>query len=82
MKVSDLIELLQMENQDAEVHFQYNYGDHWRTQVAPTVDRVETGFVKYSDYHRMHKLVDDEDFDCDEETGEPIVEGQEVVLIG
>ena len=82
MQVKELIELLQMEDQDAEVHFQYNYGDHWRTQVAPTVDRVETGFVKYSDYHRMHKLVDDEDFDCDEETGEPIVEGKEVVLIG
>ena len=82
MQVKELIELLKMEDQDAEVHFTYNYGDHWRTQVAPTVDRVETGFVKYSDYHRMHKLVDDEDFDCDEETGEPIVEGKEVVLIG
>lgn len=82
MKVSELIELLQMENQDAEVHFSYNYGDHWRTQVAPTVDNVETGFVKYSDYHRMHKVVDDEDFDCDEDTGEPVVEGTEVVILG
>ena len=49
MKVSDLIELLKMEDQDAEVHFQYNYGDHWRTQVAPKVDSVHEGFVIDSD---------------------------------
>jgi hypothetical protein len=32
------------------------------------VDRVDEGVVEYSDYHRMDKMVDDED--CyDEETG-------------
>ncbi len=81
MKVSELIELLQMEDQDAEVHFSYNYGDHWRTQVAPTVDSVETGYVKFSDYHRMPKVVDNDDFDYDDE-GEPVVEGQQVVILG
>ena len=81
MKVSELIELLQMENPDAEVHFQYNYGDHWRTQVAPTVDSVEVGYVTYSDYHRMPKVVDNDDFDYDED-GEPEVEGNEVVILG
>lgn len=81
MKVAELIELLQMENPEAEVHFSYNYGDHWRTQVAPTVDSVEVGYVKFSDYHRMHKVVDEEDFDCDEDTGEPVVEGTEVVVL-
>lgn len=75
MKVSELIELLKMENQDAEVHFTYNYGDHWRTQVAPTVDQVYEGQVKYSDYHRMHKVVD---HDYDDEPSED----QAVVLIG
>ena len=49
MRVEDLIAELQLMPQDAEVHFQYNYGDHWRTQVAPTVDSVELGLVKYSD---------------------------------
>ena len=68
MKVRRLIEQLQFMNPDAEVHFSYNYGDHWRTEVAPTVDRVDEGVVEYSDYHRMDKMVDDED--CyDEETG-------------
>ena len=81
MLVRDLIELLQMEDQDAEVHFQYNYGDHWRTQVAPKVDEVMVGYVKYSDYHRMDKLVSEDDFDYDD-NGDPVVEGQQVVLIG
>jgi hypothetical protein len=81
MKVSELIELLQMESPDAEVHFSYNYGDHWRTQVAPTVDSVETGFVKYSDYHRMHKVTEDDD-DIYLEDGERDEDIKEVVLIG
>ena len=81
MKVSELIELLQMESPDAEVHFSYNYGDHWRTQVAPTVDSVETGYVKYSDYHRMHKVTEDED-DIYLEDGERDEDIKEVVLIG
>lgn len=80
MKVAELIELLQMEDQDAEVHFSYNYGDHWRTQVAPTVDSVETGYVKYSDYHRMDKVVDEDDFEYDD-NGEPEVEGTQVVIL-
>jgi hypothetical protein len=81
MKVSELIELLQMESPDAEVHFSYNYGDHWRTQVAPTVDSVETGYVKYSDYHRMHKVTEDDD-DIYLEDGERDEDIKEVVLIG
>ena len=65
MKVADLIEELKYMPQDAEVHFSYNYGDHWRTQVAPTVDNVFLGRVVYSDYHRMPKLVDEDDEDQD-----------------
>ena len=41
-----------------------------------------TGRVTYSQYHSMDKVVDEEDFDYDEETGEPVVEGTEVVLLG
>ena len=64
MKVSELIEMLEEMDQDAEVHFAYNYGDHWRTEVAPKVDRVDEGAVEYSDYHRMDKLVDEDDEDA------------------
>ncbi len=73
MKVSELIKMLQSQNQDAEVHFTYNYGDHWRTRVAPTVDRVSVGFVEYSDYHNMDKIVYEEDFEDDVELREVVV---------
>ena len=78
MLVADLIEELKHMPQDAEVHFQYNYGDHWRTQVAPTVDSVEMGLVKYSQYHSMDKVVEP---DWDNEDADD-VEGKPVVLLG
>ena len=59
MNVKELIEQLQSMNPEAEVHFTYNYGDHWRTKVAPTVDEVFEGLVKRSDYHGMDKLMDE-----------------------
>ena len=75
MLVKELIEQLEGMNQDAEVHFAYNYGDHWRTEVAPRVDRVDEGAVVYSEYHRMDKMLDDDgDVEFDEETGEEIVD--------
>ena len=66
MQVKDLIEQLRSMNPDAEVHFSYNYGDHWSTQVAPTVDTVDEGLVKYSDYHRMDRLMDEDEMIEDE----------------
>jgi len=71
MKVRDLIEELGYMDQDAEVHFAYNYGDHWRTEVAPKVDRVDEGKVVYSEYHRMDKIMEDEyDIEFDDEGNE------------
>ena len=66
MTVQELIEQLSQMNPEAVVHYSYNYGDHWRTQVAPEVSEVYEGRVKYSEYHRMPKLAD-EDYD-DEDT--------------
>ena len=81
MKVKDLIERLSGLDAEAEVHFSYNYGDHWRTKVAPTVDLVEEGIVEYSDYHRMDKLVDDED--CYDDDSGDFKEGfRQVVVLG
>lgn len=73
MLVKELIESLKYMDQDAEVHFSYNYGDYWRTEVAPAVGRVDEGAVVYSEYHRMDKMVEDEG-DFDEETGEERVD--------
>ena len=81
MKVSELVDLLKYYDQNSEVHFSYNYGDHWRTQVAPAVRDVTEEVVKYSDYHRMDKLVDDED--CyDEDTGDYKADVRKVVVLG
>ena len=80
LTVKELIEQLQFMDQDAYVHFSYNYGDHWRTQVAPVVCSVSEGFVEHSDYHRMDKLVDECDV-YDEETGERDENARRVVVI-
>ena len=66
MQVFQLIERLMDLDPNAEVHFSYNYGDHWSTQVAPAVDTVDEGLVKYSDYHRMDRLMDEDDMYEDE----------------
>jgi hypothetical protein len=79
MKVKDLIELLEGYDTEAEVHFAYGYGDHWRTTVAPKVTQVFEGAVVYSDYHRMDKLADT-DFE-DEEPGNPDENARRVVVI-
>jgi hypothetical protein len=81
MLVKELIESLKYMDQDAEVHFSYNYGDHWRTEVAPKASRVNEGIVAYSDYHRMDKLVEDEEDCYDEETGNFKDEVRRVVVI-
>ena len=61
MQVFQLIEQLMDLDPNAEVHFSYNYGDHWRTEVAPRVGSVLEGMVKYSEYHRMDKLLDEDE---------------------
>jgi hypothetical protein len=79
MKVRDLIEQLGHMDQEAEVHFSYNYGDHWRTRVAPRVDEVFEGLVKRSEYHGMDRLMDENDMH--EEDGD--YEGtRRVVVLG
>jgi hypothetical protein len=63
MKVRELIEQLVAEDQEAEVHVAYEYGDHWHTTVAPKLRRIEETPITYSDYHRMPKVVDEDDDD-------------------
>jgi hypothetical protein len=79
MKVKELIKQLGYMDAEADVHFAYGYGDHWRTTVAPKVRQVFEGAVQYSDYHRMDKLAD-EDFE-DEEPGNPDENTRRVVII-
>jgi hypothetical protein len=69
MKVSELIEELQEMDQDLEVKFSYNYGDHWHTQVAANVEGAIMGRTKYSEYHQMHKVLEDDN----DESGKTVV---------
>lgn len=70
MLVSELRELLRNYPDDMEIHTAYNYGDYWRTTVAPKVTGVFEGAVVHSDYHQMDKLVelDDDETDSDART--------------
>ena len=81
MLVKELIDSLKYMDQDAEVHFSYCYGDHWRTEVAPKASRVNEGIVAYSEYHRMDKLVQDEEDCYDEDTGDYKEQVRRVVVI-
>jgi hypothetical protein len=65
MTVKELKEELAFMPDDADVQFCYNYGDHWRTTVAAEINHVEEGAVTFSDYHRMDKVVDEDDDDGD-----------------
>lgn len=82
MQVKELIEMLSRFEQTAEVHFSYNYGDHWRTEVAPAICQVSDGVVEYSDYHQMDKLVTDEEDMYDEDTGDYKQDIRKVVVLG
>jgi hypothetical protein len=84
MLVRDLIELLQEMDADMEVHFAYNYGDHWRTEVAPKVGRVDEGVVEYSEYHRMDRIAKedyDDEVEFDDDGNEIVDETQRRVVV-
>lgn len=81
MQVKELIEMLGYMDQDAEVHFAYNYGDHWRTEVAPRVDDVTERVVTHSAYHNMDKVVEDDEDCYDEETGDYLEGVRKVVVL-
>lgn len=82
MTVQELINTLEFMDMNAEVHFAYNYGDHWRTEVAPKVGRVDEGAVVYSEYHRMDKILDaDGDCEFDDDGNEVVDESTRRVVV-
>lgn len=70
MTVQELIEELSLYPDDMEVEFAYNYGDYWRTTACKEIKNIDTGYVEYSAYHRMDKLIDNDDEEDDEEETE------------
>jgi hypothetical protein len=61
MTVQELIESLEGFDPNMEVKFAYNYGDYWGTKVASDIDYIDEGQVRYSEYHKMDKVVGEED---------------------
>lgn len=59
MTVAELIEEPKGFDPNMTVRFSYNYGDHWRTHVAPVVHSVEETTTKFSEYHNMDMLDED-----------------------
>lgn len=61
MKVSGLIKMLQSEDPNMEVYFSYPTHDHWRTEVARSVEDIWEETITYSDYHGMETICDADD---------------------
>jgi hypothetical protein len=60
MTVKELMATLEDFDPNMEVKFAYNFGDYWGTEVASNITEIDEGQVRHSDYHRMDKVVDDE----------------------
>ena len=63
MKVSELIDLLQDEDPDMEVHFAAPSHDYWKTTLAPAARSVTTTRISHSAYHQDWKIADHVDDD-------------------
>jgi len=61
MKVRELIEILEDFDPDAEVGIAYNYGDIGGTIVAKGVATVGERVIRWSEYHRAHRVVSVDD---------------------
>ncbi len=59
MNVAELIERLQEYDDQMEVVFSYDYGDHCHMQAAPEIRNVDEQYIVRSDYLRMDKVVED-----------------------
>jgi len=68
MKPSELIEELrqfQEENVEDEldVEFAYDYGDHCHSIVTESINTVERTAVRYSGYYQKNTVADEEELD-------------------
>lgn len=66
MTVEQVISELEQFPMDMEVKFSYNFGDYWKTEVASDINSIDVKLVKYSSYHNMDKIAEDEEDDLNE----------------
>ena len=65
MTVSDLIAELENFDEDAEVYFAYDYGDHCHSLVAQEANELTERLIKWSSYHKLYRVADDDETDDD-----------------
>lgn len=73
MIVAELIEQLEQLDENMEVEFAYDYGDHWHSTIASRIDSISVRKVKHSDYHNQDKVVDDDDEEDESEKTREVV---------
>lgn len=66
MTGQEIIQYLQQrfneeELETLDVHFAYNYGDYWKTTVAPDVNSIEVGYVRKDRRLGMDEQLFDDD---------------------
>jgi hypothetical protein len=63
LTVGALIDELKNFDRATPVVFAYDYGDHWRTEVASTIETADSEEIRWSDYHSMPVTVGDDEID-------------------
>jgi hypothetical protein len=65
MNVKQLREMLEDFPEDQEVVFLHPAHDYWNTELASSVDFLESGYIKYDTYHNKNVVVDSDGEDID-----------------
>ena len=63
MIVDELIQELQNLDPNAEIRFEADTHDHWRTVIAKPIRWIDEVGIKHSDYHNADTIIDEEDED-------------------
>lgn len=71
MTVGQLIEYLQQQDPDQIVGFAHAAGDYWQTTLVDSPWKVEEEMVRFSSYHKGHKLVENDDDSYEEDEDKP-----------
>jgi hypothetical protein len=81
MKVSELIEMLQSQDQDAEVRIQEPTKCHWNRDVAKEILGVESLPVEFSEYYSADRIITDNEEGDVSPPGEVAPDYKTVVVI-
>lgn len=68
LTVGELRELLAAFPDSTPVAFAYPSGDHWRTTLVGDISTAENTPVRYSSYHRMHQVQEEDSTEEPERT--------------